>query len=561
MLTGYQQKDSEKMAQNLQRNGSIQPTNTLLQALSVEDQLARDKQIAKILDELNEDKAVTLLFDALLKSVNTEPRKRVVEQLTQIGSVRAVELLGSIMTDDFDPEVQSEALEGLRAIGSEKALEVLLSAVRGGNEVLRWQAARALGDFNSDRVVDALIEATDDRFFRADPAILSLAKIGSERAVEHLVKMLLHDIQSGRDMYSYYAMEGLVRLGTDKAVDGILDAWISPVSILRDRLYFHLTQFKPKHLILPLCQRLQNKTLSADIRKGAAEMLGLIGTESEIPLLESVWKDSSGESEQEVGWRALRSAEQISFEELKRKQERERALEETRAFIAHEFRHALTPLNAYVKMLDEALAQPDVSKEKILDLTGRIRKQTDTAFDLVNQYLDYSRPLKPQFAEADINKLLEESLEEFKAEIEKRHVRLQLHFAEDALASVDRRMLAQVFRNLIANALQAMGRGGTLLASTELYEDDILITIRDTGVGLKLDHLSRLFEVGFTTKRGMRGTGIGLALSKRIIEEAHHGSISLVNNSPDQGVSVRISLPKEQTEIRNGRHDLALVNR
>src|SRR5439155_3924011 len=205
--------------------------------------------------------------------------------------------------------------------------------------------------------------------------------------------------------------------------------------------------------------------------------------------------------------------------------------------------------------------QPDVNKEKLSRLTVRIRKQTDTAFDLVNQYLDYSRPLKPKFAEADINKLVEESLEEFKAELEKGGILLHSHFAEDAMANVDKQMLAQVFRNVIANAIQAMDHGGSLLASTELYQDVILITIRDTGVGIKPDHMSRLFEVGFTTKPGMRGAGIGLALSKRIIEEAHHGSISIVKNASDQGVSVRISLPKQQTEIRNGRHDLALANR
>ena len=547
------------MAQNLHKE-IIRDANPLLPALKVEDKAKCHEQVAGILDQLDEDKQVTLLFDALLKSLNSESRKRIVGELTRIGTSKAVELLASIMTDDFEPEIQHAALEGLRVIGSEKAMDVLLSALRGGDEVLRWNAARALGDFSSDKVVDALIEATNNRFFRADPAILSLAKIGSERAVEHLVKML-HDIQYGRDMYSYYAMEALVRLGTERAIDGVLEAWASPVSILGERLYFHLHQFKPKQLIQPLCQRLQNQSLSTDVRKAAADMLAIIGTESEIPFLDSIWENSSGEIEREVGWRARRAAEQISYEELKRKAERERALEETRAFIAHEFRHALTPLNAYVKMLDEALNQPDVNKEKLSSLTVRIRKQTDTAFDLVNQYLDYSRPLKPKFAEADINKLVEESLEEFKAELEKGGILLHSHFAEDAMANVDKQMLAQVFRNVIANAIQAMDHGGSLLASTELYQDVILITIRDTGVGIKPDHMSRLFEVGFTTKPGMRGAGIGLALSKRIIEEAHHGSISIVKNASDQGVSVRISLPKQQTEIRNGRHDLALANR
>src|SRR5207244_12335587 len=107
------------------------------------------------------------------------------------------------------------------------------------------------------------------------------------------------------------------------------------------------------------------------------------------------------------------------------------------------------------------------NKEKLSSLTVRIRKQTDTAFDLVNQYLDYSRPLKPKFAEADINKLVEESLEEFKAELEKGGILLHSHFAEDAMANVDKQMLAQVFRNVIAKDKPAIDKNESQFASTE----------------------------------------------------------------------------------------------
>ncbi len=544
------------MAQNLHKE-IVRDANPLLPALKVEDKVECHEQVAGILDQLDEDKQVTLLFDALLKSINNESRKRIVGELTRIGTPKAVELLGSIVTDDFEPDVQQAALEGLRAIGSERAIDLLLSVLRLDIWPNR-EAAQALGNFKSEKVVDALIEATRNPFFPVDAAIFSLAQIGSDRAIEHLVAMM-QDLLN--DMGSLYAMLALVRLGTEKAIDGILEAWISPVSILGDRLYFHLRQYKPKHLTSPLCQRLQNKTLSPDLRKGAAEMLGLIGTESEIPLLESIWKDSAGVAEREVGWRALRAAEQISYEELKRKQERERALEETRAFIAHEFRHALTPLNAYVKMLDEALTRPDIDKAKLSSLTERIRKQTDTAFDLVNQYLDYSRPLTPQFALTDINDLLQQSLEEFKAEFVNRKIVLRSQFAENARAEVDKKMLSQVLRNILANAIQAMDHGARLDVITYVEEGSVAISISDTGAGIKSEHLDHIFEIGFTTKSGVRGAGVGLALSKRIIEEAHYGSLAITNNRNGRGATVVISLPTKQPEINNGRHNLALANR
>src|SRR5712692_2582280 len=544
------------MAQNLQKE-TVRDANPLLLALKVEDKGACHEQVAGILSQLDEDKQVALLFDALLKSLNSESRKRMDGELSRSGSRKAVELMGRRMTEELETEVQHAALEGLGAVGSEKAIDLLLSALRLDIFPNR-EAAIALGDFKSEKVVDALIEATRNPFFPVDAAIFSLAQIGSDRAIERLVAMM-QDLLN--DMGSLYAMLALVRLGTEKAIDAILEAWISPVSILRDRLYFHLHQFKPKHFIPPLSRCLQNKALSPDIRKGAAEILGLIGTESEIPLLESIWKDSSGEAEREVGWRALRAAEQISYEELKTKQERERALEETRAFIAHEFRHALTPLNAYVKMLDEALNRPNIDKDKLSSLTARIRKQTDTAFDLVNQYLDYSRPLKPQFALTDINDLLQQSLEEFKTEFVNRKIVLRSQFAENARAEVDKKMLCQVLRNILANAIQAMDQDARLDVTTYVEEGSVAISISDTGAGIKSELLDHIFEIGFTTKSGVRGAGVGLALSKRIIEEAHNGSLAITNNRNGRGATVVISLPTKQPEINNGKHDLALADR
>lgn len=545
------------MTQNLQSTDADQSVSPLLQALRLEDQLARQKEIAEILKAFDEDKQVSVLFAALLKSPESESRKGIIEELSRIGSDKAVELLGSIMTDDFDPEVQREAMEALRHIGSDKSTDALLSALRSSNEWLSQEAANALGDFKADRVIDGLVEASK-HYYTAYTVVHSLIKIGSDRAIEGLVKIIQDPIHLAGTT-SYDALAGLVQLGTEKAINGIFKACNATDSIHRSRLFGILYQFKPKHLIAPLCQHLQNKSFPADDREKAAEMLGIIGTENEIPLLESIWRDWSDESDREVSWRALRAAEQISHRALKVKAERERALEETRAFIAHEFRHALTPLNAYVKMLDETLSQPKLDKEKLSSLMTRIRKQTDAAFDLVNRYLDYSRPLSPQFALTDINEILEHSLEEFKAEFENRNITLQSQFVENANAEVDKKMLTQVLRNVIANAIQAMDRDGGLTIATQIDENSVVITIRDTGTGVNPEHLSHIFEIGFTT--GKRGTGVGLALSKRIIEEAHNGSISIINNTDSLGATVIIGLPKKQSEMKNGRDVLALADR
>jgi signal transduction histidine kinase len=120
-------------------------------------------------------------------------------------------------------------------------------------------------------------------------------------------------------------------------------------------------------------------------------------------------------------------------------------------------------------------------------------------------------------------------------------------------------MLTQVLRNVIANAIQAMDKDGGLVVATQLNESNVVITINDTGTGVKPEHLPHIFEVGFTTVK--RGIGVGLALSKRIVEEAHNGSICITNNTDSSGATVVISLPKKQREMKNGRHSLALADR
>jgi signal transduction histidine kinase len=239
---------------------------------------------------------------------------------------------------------------------------------------------------------------------------------------------------------------------------------------------------------------------------------------------------------------------------LERRKQRERALEEIRAFMAHEFRHALVPLNAYVKLLEEEIAQPTINKEKVNALTEKIQKQTVVTFALLDKYLDYSRALLPQFVNTDISVLLNESLEELRGGFENQNIVLKTHFEQNVNAEIDKQMLEQVIRNVLTNAMQAIDKDGCLDIATSVDNNNAVITIIDSGTGIKPEHLERIFDIGFTTKSNARGAGIGLALSKRIIEEAHRGSIAIANNTDGKGATVTISLPTKQTELLNGKN-------
>ena len=514
---------------------------------------ALQSEIDSLLANNNSDKAAIRLFEELLKLQPQEIRKYSVEKLAQINSKKAIERLGAALYDP-DQEISFRAIELLEELHTPEAEEYLIKVLEDkptfGGDFFYQRIVQTLGGFDSEKAVDALIGVLKNPChdgYLAETAVFSLERIGSEKAIQALTDVILSLSISSNGMTSFDAASALRRLAAknEKAMDGLFKRWNSPNRLLRfvDSTSMDFLH-KPDSLIKPLCQRLKDK--SRNDRKTAAEILGCVGTENEISLLESVWQDWEGDKE--VGRAAHRAAEQIALSEIKAKAERVRALEETRAFITHEVRSAITPVSVYAEMMGEELAKPEPDKAKLEKFAQRILKQTHTANRVLNKYVDYSRPLHPIFEPMNMGLLLKQTLEEFAAICHKQKIKVCQKLSEEIIGLADKQMLSQVFRNLLNNAIEAMPQGGQLTVSAKSDGKRISITISDTGIGFKEEHLARVFELGFTTKLNQRGAGVGLALSRRLIEEAHNGSISLVNNPTGKGVLVTISLPLKQRE-------------
>lgn len=103
----------------------------------------------------------------------------------------------------------------------------------------------------------------------------------------------------------------------------------------------------------------------------------------------------------------------------------------------------------------------------------------------------------------------------------------------------------QVFMNIFQNAYQAMGGSGTIDVTTRLMEGAVSISIRDTGVGMSQETISKIFEPFFTTKEVGKGTGLGLSLVYRMVVETHHGKID-VKSEVGKGAEFMITLPLTQ---------------
>lgn len=233
--------------------------------------------------------------------------------------------------------------------------------------------------------------------------------------------------------------------------------------------------------------------------------------------------------------------------------EEKKALEETRAFIAHEIKSAIGPLRLAAKLLYKSLDQAEINKDKLVEYDQQILGQTAVTCEVVNRYADLTQPLTPVLKLIDVNQLLLESLNEVRAECANKKIGIVTEFGHIAKNLVDRELIALALRNVLRNAIEAMGRGGKLTVATHQEGNQAVVTISDTGPGIKPEHLGRVFEVGFTTKLGKQDVGLGLALARRIIADAHNGQITIANNQSDAGAMVSIKLPISNEEASDGK--------
>lgn len=220
-----------------------------------------------------------------------------------------------------------------------------------------------------------------------------------------------------------------------------------------------------------------------------------------------------------------------------RQHERQRALEHERrlaslgemsAVLAHEIRNPLASLKGNTQLLARALPEGDRLHRK----AQRVVAEAIRLENLTNDLLEFVRSGEIERAEVDPQRLLREAVDAVGAE----RVCIQ---ADHAPASwpMDRERVRQVLTNLLENALH---EGDVVYASVRASQHALVFTVRDSGSGIDPDDQERIFEPFFT--RRVRGTGLGLAVSRRLIEL--HGGRLEVTNHPEGGAEFSASLPR-----------------
>jgi two-component system NtrC family sensor kinase len=217
------------------------------------------------------------------------------------------------------------------------------------------------------------------------------------------------------------------------------------------------------------------------------------------------------------------------------------------AVVAHEINNPLSGILTYSRLLKKWVDNDTVSHEKKLEAQqclDLITSESRRCGELVKNLLSFSRQSPMNIQPVDLNRVVEQCTMLIRHNLEIGAIELHSTLAPDLPRLLcDPSQIEQVLLAVIVNAADAMPKGGNLWVESRLSSDgsDVVLTVRDDGSGIPLEVLPKIFEPFVTTKENGHGTGLGLAVSRGIVER-HSGKIA-VESEVGKGTAVTITLP------------------
>jgi len=215
------------------------------------------------------------------------------------------------------------------------------------------------------------------------------------------------------------------------------------------------------------------------------------------------------------------------------------------AVVAHEINNPLAGILTYAKLLKRKYVNAGTEQDReALSSLDLIEEESRRCGEIVRNLMTFARSTSMSCEPTDLNGVIGRSVKLVTHQLKLANVELQLALAPDLPAvRCDGAQVEQVLVSLMMNAIDAMPAGGTLgiRSSRAANSPEVQITVRDNGAGIAPEVLPNLFEPFFTTKERGHGLGLGLAISRNIVER-HHGRIA-VASEPGRGSVFTVSLP------------------
>ncbi|MBW1767223.1 MAG: PAS domain S-box protein [Deltaproteobacteria bacterium] len=211
--------------------------------------------------------------------------------------------------------------------------------------------------------------------------------------------------------------------------------------------------------------------------------------------------------------------------------------------IAHELNNPLYGIMNTLELLKTEVS-PQSKRRKILDMA---LSETERLTDLLRKMLSFSKPDEEERQPTDINTILDEILLLVGKQLQENSIRISSSLTDGInMVLASKNQLRQVFLNMIANARDAMPDGGTLTIKSYEKGEKIFVELTDTGIGIKEEDISKIFDAFFTTKDSVKDVGLGLSVCYGFIQE-HEGDI-LVSSHVGSGSTFTIILPKHKEQ-------------
>ncbi|MBL6994856.1 PAS domain S-box protein [Desulfobacula sp.] len=207
--------------------------------------------------------------------------------------------------------------------------------------------------------------------------------------------------------------------------------------------------------------------------------------------------------------------------------------------IAHELNNPLFGIMNTLELMKTEIS-PQNKRRRLLDMS---LSEIERLADMLKKMLSFSKPDQEKRIEIDINVIIDELMMLYEKRFRENTIKVIMDLAENPgviLASRDQ--LRQVFINMFSNAMYAMPDGGTLEISTKVASEKLFIIIKDSGTGISPDHIKKIFDSFFTTKKeSVQGVGLGLSVCYGFIKE--HGGEIIVESEEGQWTKFTITFP------------------
>ncbi len=249
-------------------------------------------------------------------------------------------------------------------------------------------------------------------------------------------------------------------------------------------------------------------------------------------------------------------AEALIREEISRLKELDNMRKNIISRVSHELKTPLMTINNASELLLTAF--PDSLQDEILEIVHIIQRGGKRLYRLVENLINISRiefnKLSLSKKPTDLTKLIKETTNEFSYQLQKKQIKLSLELPSEALVSVDKLRIEQVFTNLVSNAIKNTPPQGKINIRLESNEKWVKTTVKDSGIGLTKLEKKRVFtRFGKFERYGdgleyidIQGSGLGLFISQEIIK-LHEGFIRARSEGRHKGATFEVLLPREKS--------------